>query len=271
LHFDRARVWPGAPASTVVTLIVLGVWYALGVRRLWRQAGVGHGIARRAALGFAAGWLVLAVSLAPAVDPITDALFSAHMGQHLALILIAAPLLAVSQPIVAGLWALPLGWRRAIGRWWARTGWARRATTVLLAPMTAWVLHALALVIWHIPPVYAWGEDHALAHALEHASYLGTACLFWYAALQPTGRRRLGPGQAVFYVTTMGAVMSAFAAVLTFGRTAWYAAAPAAWGLTPLQDQQLAGVIMWVPAGIIYLGAALLCAVQWIDPAVAQP
>jgi putative membrane protein len=241
------------------------------VCRLWRHAGVGHGISRRSALAFAAGWLVLAVSLAPAVDPITDALFSAHMVQHLALISVAAPLLAVSQPIVAGIWTLPRGWRRAIGSWWATAGWARRTATVFLSPLTAWALHALALAIWHIPAVYAWGEDHPLAHAVEHASYLGTACLFWYAVLQPTGHRRLGPGPAMFYVTAMGMLMSAFAAVLTFARTAWYIASPSAWGLTPLQDQQLAGVIMWVPAGVIYLGAALLCAIQWIDPAIAHP
>jgi putative membrane protein len=231
---------------------------------------VGHGVSRRAAAAFAMGWLVLAVVLFPTLDPLTDALFSAHMVQHLALILIAAPLLAVSQPIVAMVWALPLGWRRAIGNWWAGAGWARRAAALLLAPLTAWALHALAIAVWHIPAAYRLALDHDPVHALEHASYLGTACLFWWAVLQPTGRRRLTPGAAMLYVTAMGVVMGAFAAVLTFAGSAWYATTPAAWGLTPLQDQQLAGVIMWVPASIVYLAAALWCAAQWIGPPLGE-
>ena len=91
--------------------------------------------------------------------------------------------------------------------------------------------------------------------------------LFWWVALRPTGRRRLGYGMGVLYVCSAGVVMGVFGAILTFAPAPWYSShllTTALWHLTPLEDQQLAGVVMWAPASLAYLAAASLLMVQWI-------
>ncbi len=248
-------------------LLVAGGWYWLGVRRLWRGAGVGHGVSRTSARLYAAGLLVLAAALLSPLDALAEDLFSAHMIQHLLLITVAAPLLVLGRPLVAALWALPSRWRAGLGRWWGTRPGARTALAILGIPGVAWTMHALALALWHVPSLYDAALRRDALHAVEHVSFVVTACVFWWMVLPGTGRTRLGYGSAILSVTAMGAAMGIYGAVLTFGRSPWYSGhAPrtGAWGLTPLADQQLAGLIMWIPAGVVYLGAALWCFAEWL-------
>jgi cytochrome c oxidase assembly factor CtaG len=138
----------------------------------------------------------------------------------------------------------------------------------LTLPSVVWVAHVAALGFWHVPGPYGWAFNHEWVHAIEHASFLFTGCLFWWVVFQPAGRRRLGYGAAVLYVAALAAVMGVFAAVLTFSRAPWYSEhlhRAAAWGLTALEDQQLAGLIMWIPASLVYLAVIAYCFVQWLD------
>jgi putative membrane protein len=137
---------------------------------------------------------------------------------------------------------------------------------VLTAPFNAWLLHGAALWIWHLPAAYQAAVASETVHALQHASFLGTALLFWYALVH--GREgRMGYGASVFYLFATAMHSGGLGALLTLGRRAWYpvyGAATAAWGLTPLEDQQLAGLIMWIPAGASYLVAGLLLLAAWM-------
>ncbi len=102
---------------------------------------------------------------------------------------------------------------------------------------------------------------------IEHLSFLGTALFFWWVVLQPAGRRRLSDGMSVLCVVTMGMQGGLLGALLTFAGTSFYpvqSAGAASWGLTPLEDQQLAGLIMWLPAGLVYLGVAAALFVAWL-------
>jgi putative membrane protein len=260
-------VWTWEP------LVVLGVgiaacWYAVGVRRLWHRAGVGRAVGRGHAWLFATGLLAVGLALVSPLDALGDALFSAHMTQHLILILIAAPLLVLGRPLLPFVWALPQSWRRRAGPWWAGGPPARIALGAITLPSVVWVAHVTALGFWHVPAPYGWALSHEWVHAIEHASFLLTGCLFWWVVFQPTGRRRLGYGAAVIYVSALAAVMGAFAAVLTFARTPWYVEhlhRTAAWGFTALEDQQLAGLIMWIPTSLVYLAAVSFCFVQWLE------
>lgn len=261
------RAWTWEP------LVVLGVgmagcWYAVGLQRLWRRAGVRRAVGWEHAWLFVAGLLSAGLALMSPLDTLGDALFSAHMTQHLVLILIAAPLLVLGRPLLPVVWALPKPWRRRIGRWWAAGPAARTVLTAITLPSVVWVAHATALGFWHVPAPYGWALDHESIHVIEHASFLATAYLFWWAVFQPVGRRRLGYGAAVIYVSALAGVMGVFSAVLTFARTPWYvehAHRTAAWGLTALEDQQLAGLIMWIPSSLVYLAAAAFCFVQWLE------
>ena len=260
---DLWRAWGSDPG--VVLPLVLAAWlYARGTRALWRQAGPGHGVRRWQAAAFAAGWIVLGVALVSPLHALGETLFSAHMAQHELMMAVAAPLLVLGRPIVPLLWGLPIGWRRAAGRWAAARP-LRATWSVLTLPSVAWLLHAVAIWGWHAPRLYDAALVSEPVHALQHASFLGTALLFWWALVH--GRNgRLRYGASVLYVFTTAVHATALGAVLALASRPLYPGytATAAWGLTPLEDQQLAGLIMWVPAGVAYLVAALVLMTAWL-------
>ena len=267
---DLWTTWSFEPL--VVTSLVAMAWlYARGVRALWRRAGTGHGIARWRAACHAGGIFALGVALVSPVDGVGIALFSVHMLQHLLFVMIAAPLLVLGQPHIALLWALPKRTRRSIARAW-RGAPALRSTWCLTShPAVAWTLHTAALWAWHAPRLYEGAVRHEGLHALEHASFLLTALLFWWVLLGHGARRRLGFGVAMLYLFTASLQSVILGALLTLARQPWYQVhygTTAPWGLTPLEDQHLAGLIMWVPAGLIYLAAL----VPWVlDTLAEQP
>ncbi|HEX8363418.1 MAG TPA: cytochrome c oxidase assembly protein [Longimicrobium sp.] len=258
---DLWSAWAWEP--WVVAGLFVSAWlYSRGTERLWRRAGVGHGVRRWEAGCFAAGMLTLVVAMVSPLHPLGGVLFSAHMVQHELLMAVAAPLLVLGRPVVPVLWALPIRWRRAGGAA-ARSG--RGAWRLVSAPFAAWLLHAAALWFWHIPGPYQATLTSEAMHTLQHASFLGTGLLFWWALFH--GRRgRMGYGAAVFYLFATAMHSGGLGALLTFARQPWYPAygATAAWGLTPLEDQQLAGLIMWIPAGVSYLVAGLALVAAWM-------
>lgn len=233
--------------------------YGLGTWRLWRQAGRGRGITATQAGAFALGWLALLGALVSPLDALGGRLFSAHMVQHELLMVIAAPLLVVARPLVAWTWALPLAHRRTVGRWFQAKGWTSIWDT-LTDPLVAWALHALALWAWHIPAAF----DAALAreplHIAQHFSFLATALFFWWAVLGHDPRGRYGPGHSAAYLFTTMLHTGALGALLSLAPTPWYGAyvpLTGALGFDPVEDQQLGGLVMWVPAGLAYVVAAL--------------
>jgi putative membrane protein len=260
----------------VAPLALSAALYALGVARLWRHAGGLRGIGRRQVAAFAAGWVVLVIALVSPLDALGASLFSAHMVQHELLMVVVAPLMVLGRPLAAWAWAFSPAQRQVIGRglrvrWWAST-WAW-----LTDPLAAWVLHALALWLWHVPRFF----DAALAnegwHALQHASFLGTALLFWWAVLGRDARSRQNSGFALAYLFTTMLHTSALGALLTLAPTPWYegyATTTALFGLGPVEDQQLGGLVMWIPGGFAYVAAGLvmvarLLARPALSPAIA--
>jgi cytochrome c2 len=137
----------------------------------------------------------------------------------------------------------------------------------ITAPAVTWVLHAAALWMWHIPALYGAALASAPIHALEHACFFVTASLFWWGLTR--GRYgRLGYGSAVIYVFATAMHSGLLGAALTLSPRPWYArhaATSQAWGLAPLEDQQLAGLIMWVPAGLIFLLMGLIYFAAWLN------
>lgn len=260
------HTWTWDP--TVVAGVALAAWgYARGLGRLWGRAGVGHGVARGQVASFAGGLAIIGIALLSPLDALSAALFSAHMVQHLLLMLVAAPLLARGASLAPFLWALPLPWRRALGRGWQRSRAARRVCGAITNPVTVWLLNLGALWAWHVPVLYQAALQNDAIHACEHASLLGASLLFWWLLVQPSGRRRLSRGLDILYVFTTGVQMSVLGALLTFAPAPWYPVQEvqaAAWGLTPLADQELAGLIMWVPSGVVYLLAAGALFVAWL-------
>jgi putative membrane protein len=216
---------------------------------------------------FTMALVALGLALLSPLDALSNALASAHMVQHLLLLLVAAPLLALSAPSSAILRGSPLAVRRASGRWRRRLGLTHGNLGVLRHPAAVWLLSVGVIWFWHAAAPYDATLDNQLLHVLEHASFLVTAVLFWQVVVGVRGAARVSGGLGVLLVFAM-AMQSVFLSVLlTFARTPWYsgyAATTAPWGLDPITDQRLAGVIMWIPAGGIYLVVALALLVTWI-------
>jgi putative membrane protein len=264
---DLAAAWATEPAATAAVLL-LGLAYGLGLGRLRRRAGGGRGLPRSAPAAFAAGWLALAAALVSPLDALGGALFAAHMAQHELLMAVAAPLLVAGRPELVLLWALPERARRRAAAVANRPA-LRRAGAVLGSALVAWTLHAAAILGGHVPAFYEATLRSDAVHAVQHAAFLGTALLFWWSLLHGAGARRRY-GIAVLSVFTTAGYTGVLGALLALGTRLWYPAyattAPV-WGLTPLEDQQLAGVLMWVPAGLVYTGAALALVVGWLAEA----
>lgn len=252
--------WPVALGLTALALL-----YARGLRVLWRRAGVGGGVARWRALAFAGGVLTLASALLT-LDGLADKSFAWHMAQHLLLILLAAPLLTLGTPLYVLAWTVPLGMRRAAARVWNRSPLLKPLGHWLTHPVLVWVLATAALWGWHVPRFYEAAVAHGALHAAEHLSFLATAGLFWWALLELRGRRPLSHGTGVVYVFTTALQGSLLGALLAFSRAPLYpgyAARAVAEGRSPLADQQLAGLVMWVPSGVVYLAVAGVLFIQW--------
>ncbi|HEX2048627.1 MAG TPA: cytochrome c oxidase assembly protein [Acidimicrobiales bacterium] len=217
---------------------------------------------------FAGGTAVVVLALVSPLDALSGALASAHMVQHVLLLLVAAPLLALASPGAALVRGAPQALRQATGRW-------RRRLRPLRNPAALWALHVATIWVWHAGVPYDAALDHHLVHVAEHASFVVTGLLFWQVVLGARGAVSNGLGILLVFTMAMQSVF--LSALLTFASSPWYsgyAASTAAWDLEPLADQQLAGVIMWIPAGLVYLGAALGLLVRWIqaterDPALA--
>ena len=261
---DLAGAWPLEPGVVAPLLLTLGL-YLVGVRNLRSRAGP-QAFRGRVPL-FIAGWVVLAIALASPLHPLGSALFSAHMLQHELVMAVAAPLLVLGQPVAPTLFALPAAWRQPAGQWAGGRG-VRPVTDLLSHPLVATLLHAAAVLAWHLPALYESTLRSGAMHAAQHASFLVTAIIFWWALLRGGARPRRGAAVIALFITTV--YTGGLGALLTVSETPWYTAygaAAAAWGLTPLEDQQLAGIIMWMPGAGPYLIAALLLVAGWIRDA----
>jgi putative membrane protein len=257
----RSTAWTWS-AYIIAPLFAIALLYVVGLLRMRRR---GAKLRLPSILFFSGGWLSLFLALDSPVHEISEQLFWVHMTQHEILMLISAPLLILSQPAAPLLFALPERWRVPI----ANIGKMRdieRVWFVVSTPIAAWLLHAAALWVWHAPRLFDAALESEWMHAAQHISFLGTALLFWWTLFH-NHAARLGYGGAILYVFTTAVHTSVLGALLTFAPQAWYA--PYArtarlWGLTALQDQQIGGLIMWIPAGTLLTIVALVLLAKWM-------
>ncbi len=253
----RIAGWTVDPA--ILAPLALGlVLYMAGTVRLWRSAGPSRGASYWQVASFVAGWLCAAAALASPLHALSRELFTAHMIEHELVMAIAAPLLVLSRPLPVLLWAFPASWRPNVARagktFAYLIGWE-----FLSRPLVATALHAAAIWIWHVPALFDAALENEVLHWLQHLSFFVTAMFFWWALFST--RRRLGVAIACLFVT--GLHTSVLGVLLAMARQPLYptqARLAARLGTDPLLDQQLAGIIMWVPAGFIYAAAGLTLA-----------
>lgn len=242
---ELAVRWNLDPLLIGALLAVL-VLYATGCARLRPLSRRGQRFV------FYAGWTTAALALLSPLCALSVSLFSARVSQHMVLGLIAAPMLAAGRPEAV---LAALGWRRGGKR------------SLLPGPMSLSALFAVLLWFWHAPAPYAATFASTFAYWAMHLSLLGSALALWSALLDPSPRQRPAIiGAALLSFVQMGLL----GALITLAPQPLYAPhffTTLAWGLTPLQDQQFGGAIMWIPGCVMFLGSALLS----IAKLIAQP
>jgi cytochrome c oxidase assembly factor CtaG len=246
--------WIVTPLVLFAAMYLVGS-VVLGRRRRWSVGPDGAGLA------CLAGWLSLAVALVSPLHWLGERLFTFHMLEHEIIMAVSAPLLVVAKPIGTMLWSLPRRVRLWIGRVMRQKA-SRALWRWLTRGRNATLLHGIAIWVWHAPALFDAAVINLFLHRLQHLSFFVTAVLFWWSVFH-----RSEAGAAAWHVfvtmlhtSVLGALMALAPRVLYQQQTA----TAAAWGLTPLEDQQLAGIIMWVPAGTVYAGVALILIAIWI-------
>ncbi len=260
------RLWDPSPSAIAMLTAASGI-YGLGVYRLWRESGAGRGIKKWRVTSFLAGMLVLGVALVSPIDPLATHLFSVHMVQHLLLLMVAPPLLVAGAPFVAVLWVLPRRVRQRFARWTGMRGPLRMVWYVLWQPLAVWGLYALTLWLWHLPRLYDLALENRLVHDMQHAAFLLTACLFWRVLIDPFDRLRANRGLGILLLFATSLHGGALGALLTLSPRplySSYAETTQPWNLTHLEDQQIAGAIMWMPAAFVYLALSVTLFILWL-------
>lgn len=250
---------------TLLAALMVGAFlYARGLITLWRKAGVGRGIRRGEAVNFVLGWAILAGSLLFPIDLWADRSFAVHMVQHELLMVVAAPLIVLGRPLEAWAWAMSGSTRRFFVTA-MKVPVLRAIGYVTTLSLGGWLLHALALWVWHLPTLFQAALVNPLVHILQHSCFFFSALAYWWTAFGGRTRNPTGPAIASLFTTMLHT--SALGALLTFAPSPWYVTEGArAFGLSALEDQQLGGLIMWVPGGMAYLIAGLVIVRRWLAP-----
>lgn len=267
-HGDAVRegMSRGTAVLILTTLSLVGLFYWRGVRRVWNRFGTGRVIETWRPVAFGAGLLAIAVALVSPLERWSGELFAAHMVQHVLLLLVAAPalVLGLSPGVVA--WLLPASWRRPFAqRLHTFSGYIQQGFGW---PLFVWGLYAISLWVWHIPALYEAAVTSEWIHGLEHASFLGAAVLFWWTLAYSRGHHFYT--LALLFIFTTALHSGLLGVLLTFAKRPLYAVyeqprASVQWSLSALADQQLAGAIMWVIAGVVYLIAMLTLLNAWLN------
>lgn len=250
--------WTFDPAITL-PLLLSALVYAVGFVRLRGRSTGGRDLIGRQAWLYAAGWLTLAGAVVSPLHEAGETSFTMHMIEHEIIMLVATLLLVAARPGPVLLWGLPPGVRgiaAAAARWriW------RRASE----PITATAVQALVIWVWHLPPLFDLAVRHDGWHIAQHLSFVLSALLFWWAMMHG---RNVALAAICLFVTSM--VGGALGALMSLSASPWYDAyaelGMTPIGLSPAEDQQLAGLLMWVPGGLFHLTAALWFLARWLS------
>ena len=250
---DHPPAGPFAPhwslhPSVLLGVAALGGLYLFAIRR-------GPPVERWRPLCFFGGLAVLLAALNGPIHDLSDTyLFWVHMGQHLLLTMVLPPLLIAGTP----------GW--LVDRL-ARNAAVRRCGRVLTHPVFAGVFFSATLLLWHTVAAYDLMMRNHSVHVATHLMFMVAAVLLWWPVLSPSALlARLSPGQGMLYLFLVQIPMQLLGAIITFADHplyTWYVAAPRTWGLSPLDDQKLGGLLMWIPGNLWIWGAMSALFFRW--------
>ena len=256
---EQAIGWTLDPALLLPLGIALLI-YIVGWRRLARRASQPP-----SAHLFLAGWAMLTLALVSPLHEAGERSFTMHMIEHELIMLVATLLLAASNAGGALAWGLPRPLRLLLGgRWKAPLAgiWKR-----LTEPVTATLVQGFVMWAWHAPILFDRALESSGWHIAQHACFFVSALLFWWAMLHPRGGR-VGYGLSAACLFATSLIGGALGALMSLSASPWYADYSAMGmsgiGLDPVDDQRLAGLVMWIPGGLVHASAALVLFYKWL-------
>jgi cytochrome c oxidase assembly factor CtaG len=247
--------WNWEPSIVIGTALIVGS-YLYGIGPLRRKYQLATEVKRGQVVAFLLGVFIMFLALVSPLDELGDSyLFSAHMVQHLFITLVGPPLLLIGTP-----------------GWLLRPLWRNR-TVFLIArvftfPALAFLLYNANFWLWHAPPLYNATLENQGIHILEHVTFIVFGILNWWPIFSPSEELpRLSLGGQILYIFLTGMPTVALGAGLTFFPPLYapYLAAPRIWGLSAAVDQQLGGLIMWIPGNIFYIVIVSILFIQWMQ------
>ena len=256
---DGPLEWTLSP-ELVIPLALALIIYVVGYLRLSKRASNPPSGAPL----FVSGWAVLALALVSPLHEAGERSFTMHMIEHELIMLPATLLLAASSAGGLLAWGLPRPLRLALGGRWKSP--LQRLWNRLTDPVAATAIQAMVMWGWHAPPLFDRALDSFGWHIAQHASFFLSSLIFWWAMLHPRERGSgYGVSAACLFATSL--IGGALGALMSFSASPWYAQYAAMGmtgvGLDPVDDQRLAGLIMWIPGGLVHGAAALALAYKW--------
>jgi putative membrane protein len=240
----------------------IGAAYAIGLRRIWATAGPGRLVRVWEGWCFGAGLVVTAAALAGPMDSAAHRSFSAHMIQHVLLLSVAGPLLALGAPFPTLLWVLSGQRRQSALRAWRRLSSSHTGVGWYVWVCGSIVLTSAVMWGWHAPVLYQAALSNDAVHGLEHLTFVSVSMLQWWA-LAGGHRARRGPAVLAVFIASFPA--TALGAAMLLAPRPWYADYIRTTVAAALSDQQVAGVVMWAFGGLIYVVGAAVLLYSWLN------
>jgi cytochrome c oxidase assembly factor CtaG len=246
--------WNLEPSILIGTALIIGLYlYAIGSLR--KRHFPDEPIMKGQTIAFLSGMLIMFLALVSPLDELGDSyLFSAHMLQHLCLTILGPPLLLLGTPE----WMVKPALRNTF---------IFQVARVLTYPALAFVLYNIDFWLWHAPPLYNATLENQTIHIFEHLTFIGFGLLYWWPVFSPSkDLPRLTFGGQIFYLFISGMPSVLLGAGLTLSPALYapYIAAPRIWGISAATDQQLGGLIMWIPVSIFYMCIMSVLFMRWM-------
>jgi len=218
----------------------------------------------------------MAIALLSPIDVLGGQLLTMHMVQHLLLVMIIPPLILLANPLPFLLWGSPHKVRTGISHLLSPKAKFRYYLRKATGPGVVWLMFVIVYWGWHDPNAYNLALQSALVHDLEHLTFFLVSMLFWWHVIGagPRIHRPLSPAGRFAYVLTAipPNMLAGLAIVFATGPIySYYEAMPRIWGLSVMEDQQIGGVIMWIPGSMMYIIAALILASRWLQKEERKP
>lgn len=279
----RAALTSWDPRAEVIFVLALaGIIYLRGYLRLRNRTASNRQFSRLQArawwrpASYLSGLVIIAVALMSPIDVLATQLFTMHMVQHVLLVMIAPPLMLIANPLPYSLWGLPDQLRPGAGRLLRQGSQFRVRLKQATGAGLVWMLFVVIYWGWHDARMYTLALQNGLLHDVEHLSFFTVSLLFWWHAIGagPRIHKVFSPAVRIAFLLSAIPINMIAGVAIAFANSPiypFYAAMPRLWGLSVMDDQQLAGVIMWVPGSMMYLIAALFLAARWLSQEEKKP